>query len=298
MTMPPLYAVLCFAAAGRYASIKLAAEELHVTPGAVSQQVSKLEDMLGVQLLIRGPRRIELTEIGRRYLREVQPSLQRIRDATARVKQLAPRAVTVSCTSGFAMQWLMPRLPAFQAMAPGCDVRIHTAATLVDLHVDGVDFAIRHGLGGYPGVQCERLIGDRLQPACSPALLESPQAPISTRELASYPLLHDEHREDWHMWLRAHGADTGPGAGTVFVNSTGAIDAAVAGLGIALVRKSMVRDELAAGKLVMPVTDALEAPIAYHLVYDSTALLLEDNRRFRAWLVQQAEADQHEFAPS
>jgi LysR family glycine cleavage system transcriptional activator len=298
MNMPPLYAVLCFSAVGRKLSVKIAAEELHVSPAAVSQQVAKLEKMLGIQLLIRSTRRVELTDAGKIYLRAVEPALRRISEATQQVtRKHGPLAITVSCTVGFAMQWLLPRLPSFQAMEPSIDVRINTTNRLVDLLTEEIDFAVRHGLGGYPGLEAERLINDRLQPVCSPSLLPDGFRLSSPVDLASFSLLHDEHRRDWVMWLRAVGVDNvDSNQGPIFVESKGAIDAAVAGQGIALVRKSMVRDELANGKLVIPFRTAIETPIAYYLVYDSTVLLQKHNQRFRQWIIAQADADQREFS--
>lgn len=298
MNLPPLYAVLCFSAVGRKSSVKIAAEELHVSPAAVSQQIAKLEKTLGVQLLIRSTRRVELTEAGKIYLREVEPALRRIAEATQRVTRKPERlTITVSCTVGFAMQWLLPRLPAFQALEPRIDVRINTTNRLVNLLTEEIDFAVRHGSGTYPGLEAERLINDRLHPVCSPSLLPDGARLSAPGDLARFPLLHDEHRGDWDMWLRSVGADhVDPNQGPIFVESKGAIDAAVAGQGIALMRKSMVRDELSGGKLVIPFHTAIETPIAYYLVYDSTVLLQKHNEHFRKWIIAQADADRREFS--
>lgn len=295
--MPPLHAVLCFAVAGRHMSIKLAAEELNVTAGAVSQQVAKLEEILGMPLFARTSQGMELTPAGKTYLRAVSPALRDIEQATQRImRHQEAKIVTVTCTPGFAMQWLLPRLPQFQAIHPDIDVRINTTNKLVDLLVDEVDFAVRHGLGEYAGFQAERLIDDRLYPVCSPALLPACSPRLSPGDLAAVTLLHDEHRDDWRIWLHATGIDIDPATGPVFVASKGAIDAAVAGLGVALVRRSLVRDELASGKLVIAFPEAAEAPIAYHLVYDRTVLLHQHSQRFRQWILAQAEADRRKFA--
>ncbi|WP_256079596.1 transcriptional regulator GcvA [Massilia sp. YIM B04103] len=298
MKLPPLHALLCFANAGRRLSMKQAAEELHVTPAAVSQQIAKLEEAVGTQLFVRSPRRLALTEAGKAYLRAVLPALRQIAEATELLRQQhGASVVTLSCTSGFAMQWLLPRLARFQAREPHIDVRINTTDRIVDLLVDGIDFAVRHGLGCYPGLESECLINDRLLPVCSPALLARPlDAP---GELAGYTLLHDEHRLDWTMWLRAVQAPhVDPGRGPVFVDSNGAVDAALAGRGIALLRGSLVRQELASGRLVMPLRHTIETPLAYYLVYDDSVLLQSSNQRFRQWLMAEARADQGEFLPS
>ncbi len=299
MQLPPLYALLCFVRAAHHLSIKQAAGELHLTPAAVSQQVAKLEQAVGVALFIRSPRRITLTEAGLAYLRAIEPALRQIEQATARLRPApGPQILTLSCTSGFAMQWLLPRLGDFQRRDPEVDVRINTTNRLVNLLLDDVDFAVRHGTGEYPGLEVERLLGDRLQAVCSPALLPKGRLLASPSELARFTLLHDEHRADWAMWLRAAGAKgVDAASGTVFVDSNGAIEAAVARLGVALVRPSLVRAELDSGKLLIPFPHAIETPIAYYLVYDGSALLQPHKRRFHQWLTAQARAARNEFAP-
>jgi len=298
MNLPPLYAVLCFSAVGRKLSVKGAAEELHVSPAAVSQQIAKLETALGIQLLIRSTRRVELTEAGKMYLREVEPALRRIAEATQRLTRKPERlTITVSCTVGFAMQWLLPRLPHFEALEPDIDVRLNTTNRLVNLRTEEIDFAIRHGSGMYPGLEVERLINDRLHPVCSPALLPDGSRLSSPIDLAGFQLLHDEHRRDWAMWLRAVGAyNVDSDRGPIFVESKGAIDAAVAGQGIALARRSMVQDELSSRKLVIPFHTAIDTPVAYYLVYDGTVLLRKHHERFRKWIIAQADADRREFS--
>ncbi|NVE01122.1 transcriptional regulator GcvA [Massilia sp. BJB1822] len=299
MQLPPLYSLLCFAQAARHLSIKRAAEELHLTPAAVSQQVAKLEQAVGVELFIRSPRRINLTEVGRSYLRAIEPALRQIEQATARLRPApGPQILTLSCTSGFAMQWLLPRLADFQTREPEVDVRINTTNRLVNLLLDDVDFAVRHGTGEYPDLEVERLLGDRLQAVCSPALLPGGRLLSTPSGLAGFTLLHDEHRADWALWLQAAGAKgVNASAGTVFIDSNGAIEAAVAGHGMALVRPSLVRAELDSGKLLIPFPHAVETPIAYYLVYDGTALLQPHKRRFHQWLTAQARTARNEFEP-
>jgi LysR family glycine cleavage system transcriptional activator len=265
MKFPPLYALLCFEATGRHASMKSAAGELFVTPAAISQQIAKLEKAVGVTLFIRNAKRLELTAEGKIYLRAIRPALGQISDATQRLmSDNGPNTITVSCTSGFAMQWLLPRLPDFQAICPGIEV----------------------------------LINDRLQPVCSPSVLPESRYLSSPIDLKNYNLLHDEHREDWALWLRAVGIEDGEAAvhkGSVFVDSNGVIEAALAGMGIALVRRSLIRKELASGRLVVPFRATIDTPIAYYLVYDETAILPKSSRQFRDWLLSQAIASQREF---
>ena len=180
--------------------MKDAAEELHVSPAAISQQVAKLEDAIGTQLFIRSARRIQLTDAGRLYLNAIHPAIRQIEAATDRVREdQGPDVVTVTCTSGFAVQWLLPRLARYQAIAPDTDVRISATNRNVDLLVDGIDFAVRHGLGRYPGLEVEKLVDDRLTPVCSPRLLPESERLCSHLDLAKFTLLHDEHRMDWGL---------------------------------------------------------------------------------------------------
>ena len=281
-------------------SMKDAAEELHVSPAAISQQVAKLEDAIGTQLFIRSARRIQLTDAGRLYLNAIHPAIRQIEAATDRVREdQGPDVVTVTCTSGFAVQWLLPRLARYQAIAPDTDVRISATNRNVDLLVDGIDFAVRHGLGRYPGLEVEKLVDDRLTPVCSPRLLPESERLCSHLDLAKFTLLHDEHRMDWGLWLKAVGIkEVNCSVGPIFVDSNGVIDAALAGRGIALIRRALVRKELAAGQLVMPFRTSIETPLAYYLVYDATATLRRRNRHFRDWLISEADADHREYVSS
>ncbi len=149
--------------------MKAAADELCVTSSAVSQQIAKLESMTNSRLFIRSPRRLELTTEGRIYLRAIRPAFNQIAEATQRLmNEGKANKVTVSCTSGFAIQWLLPRLPAFEKANAGVEVQISTTNRQVDLLSEGIDFAIRHGAGDYPGLESECLINDKLLPVCSP----------------------------------------------------------------------------------------------------------------------------------
>ncbi|HBK4800520.1 TPA: transcriptional regulator GcvA [Klebsiella michiganensis] len=290
MKMPPLHALMCFESAARLMSMKAAADELCVTFSAVSQQIAKLESMTNSRLFIRSPRRLELTTEGRIYLRAIRPAFNQIAEATQRLmNEGKANKVTVSCTSGFAIQWLLPRLPAFEKANAGVEVQISTTNRQVDLLSEGIDFAIRHGAGDYPGLESECLINDKLLPVCSPRLIASEDELSSPGDMAEYTLLHDEHRLDWALWFRALGisdlkTDTGP----VFIDSNGVIEAAIAGKGIALVRSSLICEELKSGLLINPLKIPVDTPIAYYLVYDESAVLQKLCRRFRDWITTTA----------
>lgn len=276
--------------------MKAAAEELCVTSSAVSQQIAKLENMLNVRLFIRSPRRLELTTEGRIYLRAIRPAFSQIAEATQRLmNEGKANKVSVSCTSGFAIQWLLPRLPAFEQANPGVEVQISTTNRQVDLLSEGIDFAIRHGAGNYPGLESECLVNDKLLPVCSPRLIPAQCELSSPDDMAKYTLLHDEHRLDWAAWFRGLDiGDVNTDTGPVFIDSNGVIEAAIAGKGIALVRHALVREELESGLLINPLKTPVNSPIAYYLVYEESAILQKISRRFRDWItVIAAEGNEH-----
>ncbi|EMB4322468.1 transcriptional regulator GcvA [Pluralibacter gergoviae] len=290
MKMPPLHALMCCEAAARHMSIKLAAEELCVTASAVSQQIAKFEALINVRLFIRAPRGLALTDEGRQYLAAIRPAFAQIEAATQHLLSRGrSNTVALSCTRGFAVQWLLPGLAEFEQANPGVEVQIATTNRRVDLLAEGYDFAIRHGGGSYPGLEAERLVDDDLCPLCSPQLLAPRRALNSPVELSDYPLLHDEHRGDWALWFSALGfAGVNTGRGAVFIDSNGVLEAAIAGQGIALVRRSLARDALRQGLLVPALAQSVASPIAYYLVYAPSAMLQPVNRRFRDWITSRA----------
>lgn len=308
MRLPPLIAVRFFEATARHLSVRQAAHELHVTPGAVSQQVRKLESFLGAALFDRQPRGLALTAAGRDYQAACSEALARIGQATSRLMAATERRVLlVSCTPGFAAQWLVPRLQDFLQQAPLLDVHVSTTNRLVDLQAEGVHFAVRHGRGPYPGLKAEVLLADDLIPVCSPRLV-APRRTARLSDITSDRLLHDGQRGDWRLWCETHDThdthDSGRGVhavgtvdwqqGVVFAHSNGAVEAAVAGRGFALVRRALVARELAARELIgVQGRGALATPLAYHLVYLAETLIDPALRAFRDWMVAQAADSEH-----
>ena len=236
--------------------------------------------------------------MGEIYLRAVQPAFHQIAAATRRLQvPPGPEKVTVSCTSGFAIQWLLPRLADFERRYPQIEILIGTTNRRVDLLSEEIDFAVRHGVGGWPELQAYRLLDDDLMPVCSPQLITPHRTLADASGLLEYPLLHDEHREDWALWceavgLEAHRARRGP----VFTDCNGVTEAALAGMGMALLRRSFIAPALTQGRLVNPLAQPIACPLAYHLVYHETALLAPANRCFRDWLLAQHSAVAQEQA--
>ncbi|NVD37513.1 transcriptional regulator GcvA [Ensifer sp. HO-A22] len=287
--LPSLSSLRAFEATARHLSVTNAARELNVTPGAVSLQVRELEQTLGVTLFERRPRQLFLTEDGSSYFATLRRAFRLMREATEELmaRKRAP-VLTVSCTPTFAAQWLVPRIGVFEQVMPGIDIRISTSNRLTDFRSDGVDIAVRHGLGRYDGLVSERLIDDDPVPVIHPALRQK-RALDTPADLRDHVLLHDVHRQDWRLWLDAAGAEGVDAArGPIFLNSNGAIDAAKAGDGVALVRLSLVAREIADGVLVAPFPDGVMTGLAYHLVYPPAALDRPPVAAFRAWIVAQA----------
>lgn len=287
MHLPPLSTVRSFEATARHGSAARAAEELHVTPGAISQQLRKLEDFVGQRLFERQARGLVLTDAGRVLLAGCQEALAALQRATAQLRHQR-QVLLVSCTPVFAAQWLVPRLQDFLQSAPEVDVHVSTTARLVDLAAEGVHFAVRHGLGRYAGLQARRLLDDDLQTVCSP-LWVAHRPTAQAADITAAGLLHDGQRDDWQLWARAAGRpqlDTSQGI--VFVDSNAAIEAALAGRGVALARRSMVVNELEQGRLLALQVPPLVTPLAYYLVFREPTLAQPAARRFHDWLLAQA----------
>ncbi len=289
--LPPLSTLPDFEAAARHLSFTKAAEELHVTHGAVSRQVKSLEEYLGLALFRRLNRALRLTDQGQDYARSVRESLDALAEATQRLR--APReasGLTVSTTYSFTSGWLVPRLGRFRAQHPGIDVRLQANDQVVDFTRDNVDLAIRYGRGQYPGLAAERLMGDDYVPVASPALLRGKHPLGKPADLAHHVLLHEESTEvDWRMWLAAAGVERVDAArGPIFSHSTMAIQAAIHGEGVALGRTALIAEELASGQLVRLFDLRLKAALAYYIVCPPRALERPKVRAFRDWLLTEA----------
>jgi LysR family glycine cleavage system transcriptional activator len=281
--LPPLNALRLFEAAGRHLSFKAAAEELAVTPSAVSHAVQGLEDWLGLPLFVRGHRSLALTPAGESYLPEVRTALAHLARATRDLSGRRPAGqVVVSAAPTFALCWLIPALERFRARHPDIEVTLDTSRRLMDLPREGIDVAIRMGTGGWPGVDADLLVRERLVPVCAPALAPSLRVP---EDLGEVPLLHVVGvAEDWAAWARARGAaalDTS--RGPRFDTLQMAWEAAARGQGVALGRLPLVERELAAGRLHAVLEPAVQAQTGYWLVTDSGALRPEAGA-FRDWL--------------
>jgi LysR family glycine cleavage system transcriptional activator len=291
-TLPPLNAVRAFEAAARHASFARAARELHVTAGAVSQQVRALEQYLGRRLFRRLNRGVELTEIGAAYLREVVDLLDRLAAVTEEVR--ATRGLSrlrITALPALAEKWLVPRLSRFQAMHPDIRVEVSAEPEVIDLTLADFDVGLRFTDGRHADLQVELLFKDRIFPVCSPALMK--EGPLRRpRDIAGHVLLHDYNwKGDWQRWLRAarvSGIDVASGPTFTLYNM--ALEAAGKGLGIAIGHEALVSDDLAVGRLIAPFKLRVPTAHAHYLVYPRWLARRPAVRAFRAWVLEEARA--------
>lgn len=293
--LPPLNAVRAFEAAARTRSFRKAAEELFVTPGAVSQQVRSLEEWIGLPLFRRLPRGVALTEAGERYWPTLADLLDRLELATRSLRQDAgPRALVIGTVPSFAARWLVPRLGRLHTRHPDLQVRVQVSPRLTDFGREPVDLVIRHGAGVYPGLFCEFLLKDELFPVCSPELLRHGPPLARPADLAGHVLLHDEpeagfHEPNWAEWLKTAGCAAVDGRrGPMFQFTHMTIQAAIAGQGVALAPACMVAEELTAGRLVRPFALSVPDPYTYWIVCPPDRAERPDIAALRAWLRDEA----------
>lgn len=292
--LPPLNALRAFEAAGRHLSLTKAAEELHVTPAAVSHQVKALEDYLGVQLFRRLNRALLLTDAGQACLPGLAEGFDRLAEAvTASRIRDEHRALAITAPPTFGARWLLSRLDRFRARHPGIDVRIDATDRLVDFAREEVDIGIRYGTGNYPDVHVEPLMAEEVFAVCSPRLLEGSGPLRKPADLKAHTLLHSEWttraQPDWAMWLLAAGVrDIDPSRGPQFSLAGMAIQAAIEGHGVALAGSVLVADDLAAGRLIKPFDLSVPVSFGYYMVCAKTAVNRPRIVAFREWLIAEA----------
>ncbi|MGL4286962.1 MAG: transcriptional regulator GcvA [Phreatobacter sp.] len=281
--LPPLNALRLFEASARLLSFKNAAEELLVTPSAVSHGIQALEQWLGAPLFARTARGIMLTEAGASYYPAVQQALALIaRSSDDIAARHGRRRLTISAAPSFASRLLMPLLAGFRARHPAINVVIDTTRERADF-ADGVDLAIRMGRGGWQGVTAQELLRESLVPVCSPDI----EARVrEAAELADVPLIHvTTVSEDWAHWARATGRRLpDPQQGLRFDTVLMAYDAAARGLGVAIGRRPLVDAELAVGTLVTVWEPAIAGDTGYWLVSPENRADDPDIGAFRAWM--------------
>lgn len=290
---PSMSMLQAFEAAARHLSFTRAGEELSLTQSAVSRQIQALESLLEVELFRRAGRQLALTEVGRLYARDIAPALARIRGASARALALRGGAgqLHLSVLPTFAARWLMPRLADFYARHPETLVHLHTRAGEYALEDSGMDAAINVGVEPWAGLIARRLVDEEMVVVASPALLA--RQPVRTpADVATHRLLHTEMRsEAWREWFTAQRVPLRQmRPGPHFELSMHLVQAVAAGIGLGLVARCLVEEELRSGALVLPPVPGLAGARGYYLLYPPDKAGLPALEAFRDWLLPQATA--------
>ena len=283
--LPNLAALRAFEAAARHGNFSRAAEEMHVTHGAISHQVRGLEDDLGVALFTRNGKRIALTAEGQQLALRVRHALTDLVDATALMRARGgQKRLTITALPSFAARWLSPRLGGYIESHPELEVALQSSSQIADLEHGDIDIAIRFGAGVYPNLCSELLMHDYYYPVASPHF-RAGGLPSTPKELSRGMLLRCD-LEPWLPWFKAAGlARAEPTGGLIYQDSSMLIRAAVDGEGIALARHAIAQPDIASGQLVRLFDISIRCPSSYFLVYHERALERAQVAEFRRWIL-------------
>jgi LysR family glycine cleavage system transcriptional activator len=295
-SIPGTRALRTFVVAGRHLNFTRAADELALTPAAVSYQIKEIEDQLGIQLFLRSSRSIKLTDAGVILHEAAVDALEQLNRAMTRIRRISrgTAQLKVSVDPQVATKWLMGRVDQFRKLHPTIELRFDVAYELRDFEQDDIDVAIRFGAGRYPGLKADRLFENIIVPVCSPRLLGSDRPLREPRDLLQHTLAHIEWSRpgvtwpNWHIWMAAAGiADFDDSRTIVFERSSDAIQAALSGDAVALADFAMVANDLSEGRLIRPFELSIRVPseFAYFLVYPEEAVLDPRIIVFREWIL-------------
>ena len=299
--LPPLNALRTFEAAARLMSFTQAADELEISPGAVSQQIRILETFAGTPLFKRTGRAVRLTDTGKAVTPLVIDIFEKIAES-GRIMQAPSRKgrVMVSAAPSFAAKWLAPRLNAFHEEFDEIEAWISADMMLTDFNTADADFAIRYGGGGYEGLKTEKLRDETILPVCSPRL-QNGNFPLRVpQDLIHHTLLHDDSSDlddtcpDWNSWLRARGVEgIRSHRGPRFNQSMLVIESAASGQGVALAKRAIAESDLSSGRLIAPFADGTtDIDFGYWLVWPKGRHQSKEVRTFIKWLKVEAQKDQ------
>ena len=294
--LPPLNSLRAFESAGRHLSFSKAAEELNVTPGAISQQIRTLEEFLEIKLFKRRNRSIVLTEPGQLLLPLLAEGFTSITEAVDAVRRSQrDEPLTISAAPSFTSRWLIPRLCKFQALHPEIDVRIDASSRLVDFIHEDIDVGIRFGTGEFEGLDPVYLFSFDLIAVCSPDLIHEGAGLRNLSDIRYHTLLHSDDADldpswpDWAMWLAtAEVDDIDPSRGIYFKQGEMIINAAIEGQGIALVGSVLAAGEIEAGRLVQPFETRLPVRLSFHLVTSRQKARDTKVIAFREWILAES----------
>lgn len=304
MAAPPLPALRTFEIAARHLSFTRAAAELHVTQGAVSQQIKQLEASLGFALFHRGPRGLSLTEKGEELAATAESAFRRLFDKVEELRQKEEGGIlTVSVSPSLAVKWLIPRLGRFYQRHPEVDLRIRPDPAVIDLQAeaDSVDMAIRFGQGSFPGLAATPFMHETVFAVASPDLLAKGPPLRHPRDLVRHTLLHSDSVQmevnsigRWEVWLALLNVTAvNAKAGPTYPSSYMLLQAAIHGQGVALTWAALAEDDLRAGRLVRLFDRALEGAMSYFAVSTQAAARKPKVIAFRDWLVEEGRSFTH-----
>ena len=297
--LPPLNALRAFEAAARHLNMTRAAEELGVTPAAVSHQVVALEDLLGGKLFVRKQRGLALTPLGEAYLPGLQEGFGKLREATAQILdgEAGGRPLVLSVPPAFSAKWLMPRLQRVREILPDLQIVNEIDDRPPAAPTPGREIAIRYGTGVHPGLTVEKLFDEAVFPVCSPALLKDGPVVEKPADLLRYTLLHGrksfpgENYPSWQEWFAAAGFTPADKlAGLTFDHHWMTVEAALEAQGVALAKRTIIGSELRRGRLVRLLDVSYPLGFAYYLVYSGEIAPNSAAAAFREWVLGEAAA--------
>jgi len=299
--LPPLNALRAFEAIARHLSFAKAADELHVTPAALSHQIRAFEEQLGLPLFHRRTRAIELTDTGRLIYPGLHAGFESVRGAMAQLDRSRDgNVLVISATPGLVAKWLMPRLWRFLHAHPDIDARVSASLKIADFAAEGVDVAIRLSKENHPELYAERLFNDSVLPVCSPRLVE--QGLRSPADLPRFPLIHYDIPMSmrapplWADWFAVAGLQGDATRGLKVNVADHALDAAVAGAGVSLSFKLIASDDVHSGRLVTPFGPELPLASGYNFVCPKGHEKRPNVRAFRDWLFAEMEETKGKWA--
>ena len=296
--LPPLNALRAFEVAGRHGSFTKAAEELHVTHGAVSRHVAQLEAWLAVPLFHRSASQVRLTDAGRQYLAEITAALDRVAVASMHLQQhAAPTVLRVNAPPTFAMRWLIPRMSLFQRRHPDVEIRLTTATAPVNFVEGSYDTAIRGSIAPLPGCRSIPFMTEIIVPVCHCDLRER-QRLDSLDDLAHHTLIsYTTEPVGWDEWLRHSGAAGMRAANSLhFEQMYFALQAATEGLGVVLVPLFLVIDDVLAGRLCLPLGLQSARRRTYYANTPAATPLTPALSAFQQWLQQEGRDTERSIA--
>ncbi len=292
--LPPLHALRAFDAAARFGRFREAASALGLSESAISHQVKRLEDYLGVALFERTGNSVTLTPAGRSYFGEIDPAFVRIRRATEEVRGPSSIArVSITVPGTLATSWLIPKLSSLEALHPEISLQLITTERVLDLRREQINLAIRYGRGPWSGMASERLLAEQAFPVCAPGLLSDEQRRRPEEALSAVRLIvNDTVPTEWQSWAQAHGLEAPALRGVLVLHASDqALGAAVEGLGMAMGRRPMVDRLLDEGRLVAPFGSSDWSGAAYFLLYPEEVELSVPTRKVARWLRDIASAE-------